>query len=588
VGALAISEGNLSEVSELQTIAVADLVPHPDNPRLRMREDVVEQLAAEISRHGFGKEHALLVRPVPIDPDPGVAARWEQWKQVIGTEYALPWEGQHQILSGHHRAEAAKRAGVGEVPCWVKDLDDDEAFMQLVLANTQGELSPLEIGMHALKAVPLADGGRGKRGGLSEYATRIGRTGEYIGQLRNAADVLLAVQTPNLSLEFISGKAKHLYEISKAPRGAWPFLVDRLAARGWSVTDTGSQVDKVRKFNIPAGHAYWLPYAAVVETYLRSDRLNPAAVAKLISTAEGVFSYIDGEGIDEDRASFTAWLRDHAGKEAWDARSINRYHQDLIRKVAERRAAELEAAAEDEEPRLPDGVTLLHGDFREVFAEDGPDGDGEDEFPAGSVDAIITDPPYPAKFLDLFGRTPPRVDPDTMISHYSEFESPGLAEIAARILKPGGVCAVMVGQSYLPEIIARLSDSLTYHWTISYLTPGGQAVQLWDRKVNTFWKPVLIFTKGAYAGDWFGDVTRSDVNDNDKQHHYWGQSESGMADLIDRLTKPGQLICDPFLGGGTTAVVAHALGRRFVGCDIDETCVETTAARFADAEGAAA
>ncbi len=29
---------------------------------------------------------------------------------------------------------------------------------------------------------------------------------------------------------------------------------------------------------------------------------------------------------------------------------------------------------------------------------------------------------------------------------------------------------------------------MTYHWTVAYLTPGGQAVQLWDRKVNAFWK----------------------------------------------------------------------------------------------------
>lgn len=547
-------------MTELYVLAVSDLMPHPDNPRLQMREDVVERIAAEIGRYGFGREHALLVRPK---------------------------DGMHQILSGHHRLEAAKRAGLAEVPCWVKDLDDDDAFMQLVLANTQGELSPLEIGMHALRAVPLAGGGRGKRGGLSEYAERIGRTGEYIGQLRNAADVLVVVKTPNLSLEFIGDKAKHLYEISKAPRDSWPLLVGRLIAKGWSVADTASQVDKVRKFSIPAKHAYWLPFGSVIEAYLRADRLNPAAVTKLISTVEGVLAYIGSDGTPEDYASFTEWLRDHAGKESWDVRAINRWHADLIREVAERRAAEAEAAGEDA-PLLPDGVTLLHGDFREVFAEGGPDGDGAGAFPANSVDAIITDPPYPAKFLELFGRTPPQVDPDTMIGHYNEFEGDGLAEIAHRILKPGGICAVMVGQSYLPEIIARLSDSLTYHWVISYETPGGQSVQLWDRKVNTFWKPVLIFTKGEYAGDWFGDVAKSAVNDNDKHHHHWGQSESGMANLIDRLTKPGHLICDPFLGGGTTAVVAHALGRRFVGCDIDEACVETATARFASAEESAA
>lgn len=540
-------------------IALAELVPHPDNPRLRLREDVVESIAAEIGRYGFGQEHALLVRPA---------------------------EGGHQILSGHHRVEAARRAGLSEVPCWVKDLDDGEAFMQLVLSNTQGELSPLEIGTHALKAVPLAEGGRGKRGGLSEYAGRVGLGQSYISQIRAAAEVAETYYSSNGFPAGLMDKAKHLYEISKAPREAWPLLADRLLAKDWTVTETAGKVAKVREFGIPAEHAGWLPYAAVVEAYLRADRLNPAAVAKLISTAERVLAYIDQEGTSEDQETFHAWLRDHAGKESWDAKNIGRYHSALIREIAERRAAEAEAAVADR-PALPEGMDLRVGDFREVFADGGPDGTGADEFPADSVDAIITDPPYPAEFLELFGKKPLGTDYDTGDNYYGDFQEKGLAEIAARILKPGGICAVMVGQSYLPEILTRMEHSLAYHWMIAYLTPGGQAVQLWDRKVNTFWKPVLIFVKGEYGGDWLGDVARSDVNDNDKDHHHWGQSESGMADLIERLTKPGQLICDPFLGGGTTAVVAHALARRFVGCDTDETCIAITTERFAsNSEGA--
>ena len=179
---------------------------------------------------------------------------------------------------------------------------------------------------------------------------------------------------------------------------------------------------------------------------------------------------------------------------------------------------------------------------------------------AGSVDWVITDPPYPAEFLPV----------------YSE-----LAEFAAHALKPGGGLLCMIGQSYLPEILARLTPHLAYHWTVAYLTPGGQSAQLWERKVNTFWKPVLWFVKGARDGDWIGDVTRSDVNDNDKDHHHWGQSESGMVDLFQRFTYPGQLVCDPFLGGGTTAVVASALNRRFIGADVDPDAITATARRLA-------
>jgi hypothetical protein len=40
---------------------------------------------------------------------------------------------------------------------------------------------------------------------------------------------------------------------------------------------------------------------------------------------------------------------------------------------------------------------------------------------------------------------------------------------------------------------------LEYLWTMAYLTPGGQATQVFPRKVNTFWKPILIYCKGAYG-----------------------------------------------------------------------------------------
>jgi ParB-like chromosome segregation protein Spo0J len=53
---------------------------------------------------------------------------------------------------GHHRKLAAEQAGLASIPCWVRGMTDDAAFMALVLANSQSELSPLERGMHALKS----------------------------------------------------------------------------------------------------------------------------------------------------------------------------------------------------------------------------------------------------------------------------------------------------------------------------------------------------------------------------------------------------------------------------------------------------
>lgn len=202
---------------------------------------------------------------------------------------------------------------------------------------------------------------------------------------------------------------------------------------------------------------------------------------------------------------------------------------------------------------ISDKYRILRGDFSEITKDIEP----------GSIDVIITDPPYPKEYLDVYQ---------------------DLAIVAKRLLKPGGSLVVMIGQSYLPEILAKMVPHIRYHWVLSYLTPGGQSAQMWQRKVNTFWKPLLWFTNGDYTGDWIGDVTKSAVNDNDKRFHDWGQSESGMADIINRFSKPGETILDPFMGGGTTGIIAVKMRRKFIGIDKDEAAVEASKRRFTEAK----
>ena len=43
--------------------------------------------------------------------------------------------------------------------------------------------------------------------------------------------------------------------------------------------------------------------------------------------------------------------------------------------------------------------------------------------------------------------------------------------------------------------------------------------------------------------------------------------------LIEASSKPGDIVLDPFMGVSSTAVAAQQTGRRFLGCDIDETFV---------------
>ena len=57
--------------------------------------------------------------------------------------------------------------------------------------------------------------------------------------------------------------------------------------------------------------------------------------------------------------------------------------------------------------------------------------------------------------------------------------------------------------------------------------------------------------------------------EREKSSHKWQQSESGVAPLIDILTKPGELVVDPFAGSGTFLKVAKELGRKAIGAEIN-------------------
>lgn len=219
-------------------------------------------------------------------------------------------------------------------------------------------------------------------------------------------------------------------------------------------------------------------------------------------------------------------------------------------KKAERKAEKAERKKFSLETELPEDMCrVFRADIRE----------GLFEIEDNSVDFIITDPPYPREYLPLFG---------------------DLSRVAARVLKPNGSLIVMSGQSYLPEVIELLRTEMKYHWCMAYTTFGGQSPQLFHKKVNTFWKPVLWFVKGEYSGDWVGDVLKSAVNDNDKRFHEWGQSYSGMKDIVERFTNPNDTILDPFLGGGTTGVVAVCSGRKFIGSDVEQNNVDVSLERI--------
>lgn len=123
----------------------------------------------------------------------------------------------------------ASRAGLTSVPCWIRDLDDATAYMALALNNAQGELSPIERGMHALHS-----GMAGKT-----YAGSIGRPQPSIAREISAARVAESVTDVGYD---IADKFSQLVEIHAAPEWLWSALVSALIAEDWTVEATRKSV----------------------------------------------------------------------------------------------------------------------------------------------------------------------------------------------------------------------------------------------------------------------------------------------------------------------------------------------------------
>jgi hypothetical protein len=119
------------------------------------------------------------------------------------------------------RGRVPDAAGLDAVPCWVREMTDDEAFMALVLANSQSELLPLERGIHALRS--------GK--GVREYAREVERAPSLVVRDRQAAEVFTNVNGDHTRL---ASKTMQLAELHATASWLWPALVERLLVEGWN------------------------------------------------------------------------------------------------------------------------------------------------------------------------------------------------------------------------------------------------------------------------------------------------------------------------------------------------------------------
>ena len=230
--------------------------------------------------------------------------------------------------------------------------------------------------------------------------------------------------------------------------------------------------------------------------------------------------------------------------------------------------------------------TIVCGDCLDVIAE----------MPDGCVDLVVTDPPYGKRFHDGgLGSIPSKkwANPPT-ISRFAGVKiigdnvpNPAAIVDLRRVLRVGGACYVFT--QWMVESIwvdALRTSGLTARNCLVWVKPFHGAGDL-----KTTYGPqherISYATNGRHElrGKRDGDVWLEPVGPNGcfrKGKIHPTQKPLGLCSwLIEKSSDEGDLVFDPFMGSGTTAVAADRLGRRWFGCDVSEEYVAMALERIA-------
>lgn len=223
--------------------------------------------------------------------------------------------------------------------------------------------------------------------------------------------------------------------------------------------------------------------------------------------------------------------------------------------------------------------------------------------PSKSVSLIFADPPY--NIGVKYGQNSSDGRPhDSYLRWCDEW-----FEGSARALKPGGSAYFMHYPEVCAQWAARIDKWFTVRRWITWHFPTniGQSPKNWTRSSRTILYctkegPVTFNSKAdpqpyrnpkdrrvrkrIQSGS--NGVTPYDVWEYDLVKNV-SQSKTSWPNqvpvpLVERIIKvsssPGDLVCDPFMGSGTTAEAAFLNGREWIGFDVEEDSQLVTDARL--------
>lgn len=192
----------------VQSIEVAIIQPHPEQPRRHFDEDALQELADSISKRG-------VIQPIIVRPH--------------GSGY--------QIVAGERRWRAAQRAQLHRIPAIVRAFDEAETLEIALIENIQREdLNAIEEAEAYRKLIAEFGHSQEALGRL------VGKSRSHIANLMRLLDLPRPVQQAVVEQRLSMGHARALIGVEDCEG-----LARTIEQKGLSVRDTEKLVRKTKK-----------------------------------------------------------------------------------------------------------------------------------------------------------------------------------------------------------------------------------------------------------------------------------------------------------------------------------------------------
>ncbi len=199
------------------SVAIHNLIPNPNQPRRQFDEESLNELAASIRQQG-------IIQPILVRPKP-------QSKNF-------------EIIAGERRWRAAQKAGLTEVPVFIKDMTDEEVMAAALIENIQREdLTPME---EALAIQSLRE-----ECGITqeELATRLGKSRSALANTLRLLQLPPSMQEALNKGQILAGQARTLLSLQNEA-SAQEELFKAIIERTLSVRDAEAAVNYFKEHKI--------------------------------------------------------------------------------------------------------------------------------------------------------------------------------------------------------------------------------------------------------------------------------------------------------------------------------------------------